>query len=59
MTTANSNSSNSERNGETIDENHTRYAALVVEAGGVLIYDTENHRAWIQSDQATVLTNVV
>jgi hypothetical protein len=30
-----------------------RYDELEVANGDVVIYDTENHRAWIQSDGAT------
>ncbi|MDX1746340.1 MAG: hypothetical protein R3324_10415 [Halobacteriales archaeon] len=30
-----------------------RYAAIRLVDGEVVIYDTNNHRAWIQSDLAT------
>lgn len=33
-----------------------RCADLVLESGEVVIYDADNHRAWIQSDGAVEVT---
>ena len=36
---------------ETTSETR-QYGELEIENGDVVIYDTENHRAWIQSDES-------
>ncbi len=33
-----------------------QYVSLVLEGGDVVIYDPDNHRAWIQSDFAVEVT---
>jgi hypothetical protein len=35
------------------------YAGLELAEGGLVVYDAENHRAWIQSDAHVALTACV
>lgn len=37
------------------DEAHTEYATVKLDDGRVIIYDSTNHLAWIQSDVAVPL----
>lgn len=40
---------------DAADEAHTEYAAIDLDDGGVVIYDSSDHGAWIQSDVAVDL----
>lgn len=44
---------------DPIEETTPESAVLVLETGEIVIYDSDNHRAWIQSDDAIVLSEAV
>lgn len=47
-----------EPNRATIDRVEPRYASMSVEDGTCVVYDTQNHDAWIQADVATTREEV-
>jgi hypothetical protein len=42
--------------GDSLPTTHDRCADFELEDGAVVIYDTKNHNAWIQSDDAVELS---
>ncbi|MFB6142028.1 MAG: hypothetical protein ABEJ30_01645 [Halorientalis sp.] len=46
---------NTDPDGTRADERAERYAELAISAEEFVIYDRENHRAWIQTDAAVSL----
>lgn len=43
---------------ETVADDRRRYAELTIGTGECIIYDRENHRAWIQSTVAVPVSEL-